>query len=282
MAEARGAGPRAWPDATLLLVGHGSRLNKASSRAARLVADDLKRRALFAEVRAAFLRDEPPLLSALQGIDTPVVHVVPYFACHGHMTAQVIPAELGLEGPVTDRMGAEGDSQHVVVCGPVGDHPRVPAIVAGRVRQVMADHRLVPERTRVVIVGHGTERDTESERRTQEIARALSVHGVEASAEAAFIEQEPLIDRWAERSPATDAIVVPYFMSLGYHVADDIPARLGLNPDDPGLARLGREWPAAGPYEVSGRRLWYTRAVGYEPEMADLVVETVAAMDRSG
>ena len=282
MAETPGAGKRGWSDATLLLVGHGSRLNSASSRAARLVADDLKERALFGEVRAAFLRDEPPLRGALQGVETPIVYVVPYFACRGHMTAQVIPAELGLEGPAADRVGGEGGRQRILVCDPVGDHPRVPAIVAGRVRRVMADHRLVPERTRVMIVGHGTDRDTESERRTREVALALRDHGVEASAEAAFIEQEPLVDLWAERSPATDAIMVPYFMSLGYHVADDIPARLGLNPDDPGLARLGREWPAAGPYEVSGRRLWYTRAVGYEPEMADLVVETVAAMDRSG
>src|SRR3954466_3808416 len=84
----------AFSDATLVLVGHGSTLNADSAEPTYQHAEELRRRAVFADVLEAFWKQEPGIAGVLRGAFMPRVFVVPLFISEGYFTEQVIPREL--------------------------------------------------------------------------------------------------------------------------------------------------------------------------------------------
>ena len=76
-------------------------------------------------------------------------------------------------------------------------------------------------------------------------------------------------------------VVVPFFISDGLHVVEDIPVLLGE------LERVVKERHAAGqptwrnPTEKHGKLVWYSPAVGTEPHMADVILERVCEAARN-
>jgi sirohydrochlorin cobaltochelatase len=90
-----------------------------------------------------------------------------------------------------------------------------------------------------------------------------------------YLEEDPRIPSCYELAPTRNIVVVPFFISDGLHVAEDIPVLLG----EP--RRLVKERLAAGkvpwrnPTERKGKLLWYTASVGTEPELAEVILERV-------
>ena len=80
---------------TLLLLGHGSSKHPDSSRSVREHAELLSQADCFTEVRCAFLKEEPFIEHALDGVDDEQVIIVPDFLAEGYFTRQVVPAKLG-------------------------------------------------------------------------------------------------------------------------------------------------------------------------------------------
>src|ERR1700733_120007 len=119
-------------DAALLLLGHGSTLNADSSAPTYQHAEELRKRRLFAEVHVAFWKEEPNFRQALRQTRCSRVYVVPNFISSGYFTEQIIPRELGLEGPVTRR-----GNQEIVYCEPVGLHPSMTEALLQRAREVV-------------------------------------------------------------------------------------------------------------------------------------------------
>ena len=70
-------------------------------------------------------------------------------------------------------------------------------------------------------------------------------------------------------------VVVPFFMSDGLHVTEDIPVLLGE------AARVVKERLAQGrptwrnPTEKHGKRVWYSGSVGTEPGLAEVILDRV-------
>jgi sirohydrochlorin cobaltochelatase len=81
---------------TLLVVGHGTPRDPRSARAVRSVAARLRRRRLWAEVRPAFLEQEPSARAALRASRTPFVVAVPFFAGDGPHSRRDLPLLMGL------------------------------------------------------------------------------------------------------------------------------------------------------------------------------------------
>jgi hypothetical protein len=70
-------------------------------------------------------------------------------------------------------------------------------------------------------------------------------------------------------------LVVPFFISDGLHSFEDIPVMLGAPPDAV-QERLRRGEPTwINPTVIQDRRIWYTRSIGDEPHIPDVVVERV-------
>jgi len=97
--------PSDWTHAALVVVGHGSAKNPNSSRPTRDHAEAIRRRNLFAHVHVAFWKEAPRLNEVLETVTVKDVFVVPNLACKGYITGDVIPQEMGLTGPVTERGG---------------------------------------------------------------------------------------------------------------------------------------------------------------------------------
>lgn len=250
----------------LVIVGHGSAKAPDSSRSTRDHAKALKGR--FAEVHVGFWKEEPFLKDVLAKVKAAEVRVVPNLVCNGHVTGEVIPREMGLSGPITERNG-----RRVVLCDPVGEHPRIPELVAAWVQAVILSQGLAAAETCLILVGHGSGRNAGSAIRTTAVAEALAREGLAAEVRVAFLEQEPHVRDWARLTEARNVIVLPFMISYGLHGAEDIPAFLGLDPADPALALMAETGAPAGPYERKSRQLWYLRAVGHHPAIAGIIAD---------
>jgi sirohydrochlorin cobaltochelatase len=129
--------------------------------------------------------------------------------------------------------------------------------------------------TTLFIAGHGTEKNKNSRKsieRQVELIRAAKIY---ADVHAIFMEESPRIAECYQIAQTKNLVVVPFFISDGLHVAEDIPILLG-EPE-----RIVKERLAAGqptwrnPTEKNGRLVWYSPAVGSDPGMADVILERV-------
>ena len=259
----------------LILAGHGSERHPAAAIAAKRHAAALAARGLFAEVHAGFLRQPPALAGLVAETRCPQIYIVPLLTAAGYVTGTVIPEVLGLQGPLTRR--PDGCALHY--CEPVGSHTRFPALVAARVRAVADAHALALSTVDVVVVGHGSGRDDASAQATLRLVEAARRELPEAHVAAAFIDQEPLLGGGASME-RRNLVVVPYLFGAGRHGVEDIPAMLGVAADAADREELAAGLPQIGPFALGGRQVWICRAIGWEPEIADFILDMVNAFDR--
>jgi sirohydrochlorin cobaltochelatase len=261
------------PHSALLLVGHGSTVNPDSSAPTFDHVAEITRRGLFGEVHFAFWKEEPSYRQALHLIDADDIYVVPNFISEGYFTRTVIPREMDLSGPVTQRAG-----RTIKYCEPVGNHARMTDLLLHRAAEIAPG--VPPEQTSVFIVGHGTNlNDNSAVAAKREVAR-IAARGIYAEVLSAYMEEEPLISKWDEYATQPNVIVVPFFIADGLHSYEDIPVLLGIASESPGAASANAQGVFAGnPYHMRGRTLYYASAIGTEPLFADLVLEQVAAFD---
>jgi sirohydrochlorin cobaltochelatase len=232
----------------LLLVGHGSHLNGNSSTPVFAHADAIRAIGHFDEVRAGFWKEEPPLSRALDGFDSGDVTVVPVFISAGYFTNEVIPREMGLSGRVTSIAG-----RRVRYTDPIGGHPALAKVIVQRAREAGADGSEA-----LAVLGHGTPRNPESEVNVFRQAEFVREMGAFAEVGTIFLDQEPNMRAVFEVVAAEAIVVVPLFVSDGWHVGETIPDDLALEGIE---TRRG------------GRRLRYAAAVGTHPSVAAVIRE---------
>jgi sirohydrochlorin cobaltochelatase len=252
-----------YPHSALLIVGHGSTVNAASSAPTWAHTREIRRRGIFADVQCAFWKEEPSLRDGLfffADENIREVFVVPNFISEGYFTETVIPRELELEGPITKR-----PSGHVwKYCEPVGNHPFVTELLLTRAKEIAPC--LKATETALLIVAHGTELNENSALAAKREAERIRARGKFASVLNAYMEEPPLIAEWDQLTTAPNVIVVPFFISDGLHSYEDIPALLGIE------RRAGGAF-AGNPHRLRGRNLYYGNAIGTDEKFADVIVE---------
>lgn len=235
----------------LVLAGHGSHLNGNSSAPVFAHAAELRRRGTFEQVHTAFWKEEPSLARTLDGVAASEVVVVPVFISNGYFTKTVIPREMRLDGPLTLR-----DGQSIRYTGPVGADLSLAEVVMERALEAGA----TPDDA-IVVLGHGTRRESESEKNIYAMADCVRNTGRFAEAGAVFLDQEPGMLDMLEIFAARTVVVVPLFIAEGWHVGQTIPADLALD---------GAETP------MSGRTVRYAQPVGTHPSMANVIARLAA------
>jgi sirohydrochlorin cobaltochelatase len=125
------------------------------------------------------------------------------------------------------------------------------------------------------IAGHGTEQNENSRKpieRQVELIRAL---GIYAGVHAVFMEEEPRIAGCYQMAQTRNMVVVPFFISDGLHVREDIPVLLG-EPKRIVQQRLATDQPTwRNPTEVNGKLVWYSQSAGSDARIADVILERV-------
>lgn len=273
-------------DATLVLIGHGSTVNAASSAPTYQHAAELRRRGLFGRVVEAFWKQEPGIRAVMSGVTSRRVFAVPMFISEGYFTEEIIPRELGLwredsksKGDSFARVQRRG-TQTIYYRAPIGTHHSMTEVLLTRARDVVAkfpgsNPPPAPADITLFIAGHGTGNNENSRKaieRQMELIRARKIY---ADVHAVFMEEQPRIADCPEIARTRHLVVVPLFMSDGLHVQEDIPVLLGERPEAV-QARLGRGEPTwQNPTDRKGQRIWYAPSVGSEPHIADVILERV-------
>jgi sirohydrochlorin cobaltochelatase len=115
----------------LVLLGHGTDLNKSSGGVIYLNAKRIRKRNLYDFVEVGFLDQEPEISKVVENIEAENVILIPVFIAEGWHTRETIPEDLGLSGEVTAR-----GNKTIFYGAPVGTHPSMAGLIAARAREV--------------------------------------------------------------------------------------------------------------------------------------------------
>jgi sirohydrochlorin cobaltochelatase len=118
----------------LVLLGHGTDLNKNSGGVIYLNARRIRERKVYDLVEVGFLDQDPEVGAVVEGVAARNVILIPIFIAEGWHTRETIPEDLGLTGEVTVR----GDKT-IFYGAPVGTHPSMANLIAARARETVRD-----------------------------------------------------------------------------------------------------------------------------------------------
>ncbi len=233
---------------SLVLVGHGSHLSGDSSAPVRAHAATLAASGDFDEVHIGFWKEEPSLSRVLDGCEGDDVVVVPLFISDGYFTEEVIPREMRLTGRLSTV-----DGKRVRYANPIGSHPSLADIIILR-----AEESGAAKSDALVVLGHGTPRNANSAENVYLQAKFVAAKRPKTEVATVFMDQAPNLNDVFSVVRSDSAVVVPLFVSDGWHVGQTIPASVKLQ----GLTK--RE---------DGRSLRITDAVGTHPSIVDVIRE---------
>jgi sirohydrochlorin cobaltochelatase len=234
----------------LVIVGHGSHLNEDSSLPVYEHAARIRETGEFDEVVECFWKEEPSMRHVLDTVESEDVCVVPAFISEGYFTQQVIPRELGLEGPLTSKGG-----KTVRYAGPLGTFEGMPDVILERTGDLMRG-KTVSGRTALVLLGHGTDLNKNSGGVIYLNAGRIRERGIYDLVEVGFLDQDPEIGIVVEGIDAPNVILIPLFIAEGWHTRETIPEDLDL---------VGEVTPR------DEKTIFYGAPVGTHPSMANLI-----------
>jgi sirohydrochlorin cobaltochelatase len=118
----------------LVLLGHGTDLNKNSGGVIYLNAERIRERGIYDLVEVGFLDQEPEVGSVVESVATENIILIPVFIAEGWHTRETIPEDLGLTGEVTVR-----EDRTIFYGAPVGTHPSMANLIAARARETVRE-----------------------------------------------------------------------------------------------------------------------------------------------
>lgn len=242
----------------VMLIGHGSARHPDSAAPMRALAAELSRKGPWPETHAAFMRQAPHPSEMLESLTASIVVVVPVFTGKGHYTDRLVPAEMGLDGPITRR-----DGRVILYTAPVGCHPLIPGLMACRADGIVRDEGCDPRSASLVLVAHGSAKPGGSGETSKAIAAKIAAANYFAEVALLFLEQEPFAAHWPDLVSGKDLVVLPLLVAQGLHASQDIPPLFGFVPGQTGST------------EHQGRRIRLAAGLGAEPELVDIIVELV-------
>jgi len=121
----------------LVLLGHGTDLNKSSGGVIYLNATRIRERRLYDLVEVGFLDQGPEIGGVVESIEAENVIVIPVFIAEGWHTRETIPQDLGLSGEITER-----GNKTIFYGAPVGTHPSMANLMVARARALYPQEEL--------------------------------------------------------------------------------------------------------------------------------------------
>jgi sirohydrochlorin cobaltochelatase len=246
----------------LVIVGHGSHLNEDSSLPVYEHAARIRERFgdEYDEVVECFWKEEPAMRHVFDTVEAEDVSVVPAFISEGYFTQQVIPRELGLDGPATRKGG-----KTIRYAGPLGTFEGMADVILERADDLLGGKEMPPGRRALVLLGHGTDLNKSSGGVIYLNAGRIRERGLYDLVEVGFLDQAPQIDEVVKNVEAENVVLIPVFIAEGWHTRETIPEDLGLIGE---VTRRG------------DKTIFYGAPVGTHPSMAPLIVARAREAER--
>lgn len=206
----------------LLLIGHGA--SQGGGGPLRRLAEKLKATDAFAQVAACFWKEKPYVGEGLGLLGTPTVLAVPVFATEGRIARDLIPAEMGLSGPVTQF----SDGRCVHYLRPVGVHSGMTTLLKERALAAAEEGGLPSRQSALMLIAHGNKQGGGARASAEDVASRLRADGSWASVTVLFLEEEPLAQNWRGHVLEESVVVVPLLLAAGQHASRDVAPLFGL------------------------------------------------------
>ncbi len=224
----------------LVLAAHGDRGADRSNAWLHAHKDALAAKRVFAHVGAGFLKGEPMIEDALRRAATggAAVLIYPFFISDGYFM-----------GILRERIDALGLEPAPRLLAPFGADPGLPALIMRRALEAARSAGFVPEETRLLVIGHGSQVSPANAQATRAMIATLAAMRRFARVEAGFIEEPPLVaDAVAAGERRT--VVVGYLTGEGMHAQADVPRAIA----------------------ASGGRAVYAGAIGVDDSVREMIL----------
>ena len=207
----------------LLIAAHGERSEGATNDGVKRIAQAVSARRLVAEVGVGFINGVPTIGEAFAALTAPRVIVYPLFASSGYFTRDRLVQLLD---------EANGGGRNVEVLPPLGLDPGLPDLVLDRATRIARANGFAPEASTVILLAHGSRRNSASREATEQVARAIEGLAGLRGVGIALLEERPFMDE-AMALVQGPAVVVGMFSGEGMHGARDAPRLIAeLNRND--------------------------------------------------
>ncbi len=209
---------------SLVLAAHGSLDSENSNQPlhdlAQSIADSPQFAAgKFQAVRPAFLNGQPQMTHVLDTLPPGDVVIVPVMTSEGYYLKK-LPAKFA--------ENRNADQFRIFMTPVLGVHPSIPERVSHRISRLLNKYELPISETTVVIVGHGTRRNSTSGQSTIDLTQTLTTQFSGLKFETAFLDQDPTADQVAANIRTRHTLVIPFLISRGPHTTQDVPRAFGL------------------------------------------------------
>jgi sirohydrochlorin ferrochelatase len=197
----------------LLIAAHGERRPGADNEGVCRTAREVAARNLVSEVGVGFINGAPTIREAFAALTAPRVIVYPMFASSGYFTRDRLVQLL-------DEANSEG--RNVDVLPPLGLDPGLSDLVLARAAEVARNRGFAPEASAIILLAHGSRRNSASREATEQVAREIENRDVFRKVRIALLEERPFLGD-AAAAIQGPAIVVGLFSGQGMHGARDAP-----------------------------------------------------------
>jgi sirohydrochlorin cobaltochelatase len=197
----------------VLVAAHGERTPGAQNENARRVVQALSASDLVAEIGVGFISGKPSIADALAALKSPRIIVYPLFASSGYFSRDRLVQLLD-----------EGNRQRreLELLTPLGLDPGMPEFVMARASEVAHVHGFAPEASTVILLAHGSRRNSASREATEGVAREIESRVIFRNVRIARLEEHPFLHAAAD-GVAGPGVVVGLFSGEGLHGARDAP-----------------------------------------------------------
>ena len=251
---------------SVVLAAHGSLAEETSNDSLFELAQQVAASQIFSTVTPAFLNGLPSTSTVMSGLPAGDLVVIPVMTSDGYYVQNILPTALA--------ENSNFESFRIFVSPPLGLHPEIASLVADRVSVLMNLLQLDSAETTIIVVGHGTRRNLDSSKSTEQLAARVQEHLPTANIRVAFIDQEPAMLQVIGEITTPHMLVVPFLIARGPHATVDVPAAFGL-PTGPNI-----EFPLVD--FVGNGLIVCDLPVGLYPEMAELCIELATDQLLSG
>lgn len=264
----------------LILAAHGAVDSPRSNQPIEELAQRILASGRFDAVSPAFLNGDPLMSNVLDRWQETLADEHCEEQDDSHRQEVIVVPVMTSEGyylkklPEQFQQNRHADKFLLRMTPVVGMHSRIPVLMAERIRNHMSDLGIEPGDTTIVIVGHGTRRNPDSGTSTFELTEAVKTQLATTCSgltfATAFLDQDPELGVVARAVETRHAIAMPFLISLGPHMTEDVPAAFGL-PTGPMI-----EFPLKNRNDLRGDD-WGVNycdgPLGMYPELADIVLE---------
>lgn len=251
---------------SVVLAAHGSLADERANEPLFEIAKTIAASGIFSMVTPAFLNGEPNATNVFEKLPVGDVVIVPLMTSDGYYLNQVFPKKVNENANLA--------KFRTFMTRPIGLHPELPSLATDRVDTLMNLMGMSHIDTTVIVVGHGTRRNPDSEKSTQLLVERIQELLPEHEIRIAFIDQDPTIPSVIAGTTRPHMLVVPFLISRGPHTTVDVPEAFGL-PTGPEI-----EFPLVDRF--GSGLVVYDLPVGMYPEISELCLEWIGDELMSG